>query len=374
VTRGFSFLEIRMRPTNDLNVIDTEPLCTPDELKADVPISPGASELVYRTREEIRSVLRGRDTRMLVIVGPCSIHDPKAAIEYAERLRGLRSRYEDELLVVMRVYFEKPRTTTGWKGLINDPHLNGSHDIAAGLRIARELMAKLADMAMPAATEVLDPIVPQYHADLISWAAIGARTTESQTHREMASGLSMPVGYKNGTDGGLSTAIHALMAASRPHSFLGIDGAGRVAIVRTAGNRDGHVVLRGGSAGPNYAQEHVVAAAAALERAGVQPRLLVDCSHDNSGKSHLKQPDVIDEVSRQVAAGSPHLLGVMIESNLVGGKQKFEDDASPSELVYGQSITDACIDWSTSERMLGQLAQSQRAGRKQRPLSAASYA
>jgi 3-deoxy-7-phosphoheptulonate synthase len=358
-----------MRPTNDLNVIDTELLRTPDGLKADLPISPAASELVYRTREEIRGVLRGRDARMLVIVGPCSIHDPKAAIEYAERLRGLRSRHEADLLVVMRVYFEKPRTTTGWKGLINDPHLNGSHDIAAGLRIARGLMAQLADMGLPAATEVLDPIVPQYLADLIAWAAIGARTTESQTHREMASGLSMPVGYKNGTDGGLATAIHALVAASRPHSFLGIDGAGRVAIVRTAGNRDGHVVLRGGNAGPNYSQEHVVAAAAALEKAGVQSRMLVDCSHDNSGKSHLRQPDVVDEVSRQVAAGSPHLLGVMIESNLVGGKQKFEDGASPSELVYGQSITDACVDWPTTERMLAQLAQAQRAGQKQRTVS-----
>jgi 3-deoxy-7-phosphoheptulonate synthase len=361
-----------MRPTNDVNVIDTEPLRTPDELKADVPISSLASELVYKTREEIRAVLRERDSRMLVIVGPCSIHDPKAAVDYAERLGGLRARYEEDLLVVMRVYFEKPRTTTGWKGLINDPHLNGSHDIAAGLRIARELMAKLANMGLPAATEVLDPIVPQYLADLVCWAAIGARTTESQTHREMASGLSMPVGYKNGTDGGLTTAIHALVAASRPHSFLGIDGAGRVAIVRTAGNRDGHAVLRGGNAGPNYAQEHVVAAAAALEKVGVQPRLLVDCSHVNSGKSHLKQPDVVDEVGRQVAAGSPHLLGVMIESNLVGGKQKFEDGAAPSHLVYGQSITDACVDWPTTERMLGQLAQAQRAGRKQRTLHATS--
>jgi 3-deoxy-7-phosphoheptulonate synthase len=352
-----------MRPTNDLNVIDTDPLLTPDQLKAEVPISPAASELVYRTREEIRGVLHGRDPRMLVIVGPCSIHDPKAAFDYAERLGGLRSRYEDDLLVVMRVYFEKPRTTVGWKGLINDPHLNGSCDIGAGLRLARSLMAKLADMGLPAATEVLDPIVPQYLADLIAWAAIGARTTESQTHREMASGLSMPVGYKNGTDGSLMTAIQAQLAASRPHSFLGIDASGRVAIVRTAGNRDGHVVLRGGNAGPNYSQEHVAAAAAALEKAGVQSRLLVDCSHDNSGKSHLKQPDVIDEVSRQVAAGSPHLLGVMIESNIVGGKQKFDETAPASTLVYGQSITDACIDWPTTERMLAQLAESQRANR-----------
>ncbi len=254
--------------------------------------------------------MRGRDARMLVIVGTLrSIHDPEGGdAEYRRAPPGLRSRHEADLLVVMRVYFEKPRTTTGWKGLINDPHLNGSHDIAAGLRIVRGLAGPSSpDMGLPAATEVLDPIVPQYLADLIAWAAIGARTTESQTHREMASGLSMPVGYKNGTDGGLAAAIHALVAASRPHSFLGIDGAGRVAIVRTAGNRDGHVVLRGGNAGPNYSQEHVVAAAAALEKAGVQSRMLVDCSHDNSGKSHLRQPDVVDEVScRQVAVLQAH--------------------------------------------------------------------
>jgi 3-deoxy-7-phosphoheptulonate synthase len=353
-----------MRPTNDLNVIDTQPLRTPDGLKADLPISTRAADLVYRTREEIRAVLRGRDSRLLVVVGPCSVHDPAAAIDYASRLQGLRRRYEDELLLVMRVYFEKPRTTVGWKGLVNDPHLNGSHDIGAGLRIARELLGRLADQGIPAATEVLDPIVPQYLADLVCWAAIGARTTESQTHREMASGLSMPVGYKNGTDGGLVGAIHALVAASRPHSFLGIDGAGRVAIVRTAGNPDGHVVLRGGNAGPNYAAEHVATAAGALAKAGVQTRMLVDCSHDNSGKSHLEQPHVIEEVGRQVATGSPHILGVMIESNIVGGRQKFDEGMSPATLVYGQSITDACIDWATTEHTLAQLALAQRAGRK----------
>jgi 3-deoxy-7-phosphoheptulonate synthase len=352
-----------MRPTNDLNVIDTRPLLTPDTLKADLPISPGAAELVYRTREEIRALLRGQDSRLLVVVGPCSVHDPEAALDYAGRLQSLRSRYSGELLVVMRVYFEKPRTTVGWKGLINDPHLNGSHDIGAGLRIARQLLVRLADQGMPAATEVLDPIVPQYLADVVSWAAIGARTTESQTHREMASGLSMPVGYKNGTDGGVTAAIHALMAASRPHSFLGVDGAGRVSIVRTAGNVDGHVVLRGGNAGPNYAPEQVAAAAAALAQAGVQSRMLVDCSHDNSGKSHLKQPYVIGEVGRQVAEGSPHILGVMIESNLVGGRQKFDEGTNPADLVYGQSITDACIDWATTERTLEELARAQRLGR-----------
>jgi 3-deoxy-7-phosphoheptulonate synthase len=352
-----------MRPTNDLNVLDTQPLLTPAELKAELPISPEAAELVYRSREEIREILRGRDRRLLVVVGPCSVHDPEAAIDYAQRLLALRQRHEEDLLVVMRVYFEKPRTTVGWKGLINDPHLNGSHDIAGGLRIARRLLLQVAKMGMPAATEVLDPIVPQYLADLVSWAAIGARTTESQTHREMASGLSMPVGYKNGTDGGLTAAIHAQLAAARPHSFLGIDASGRVANVRTAGNPDGHVVLRGGASGPNYAAEHVEAAAAALRQAGLSARVLVDCSHDNSGKSHLKQPAVVEEVGRQVAGGSQHVLGVMIESNIIGGRQKFEEGMTPAQLVYGQSITDACIDWETTEHTLSQLANAQRAGR-----------
>jgi 3-deoxy-7-phosphoheptulonate synthase len=362
-----------MRPTNDVNVLDTLPLRTPDEMKAELPITSNAAELVYRTREEIRTILRGRDSRLLVVVGPCSVHHPEAALDYAERLRVLRERLADDLLIVMRVYFEKPRTTVGWKGLINDPHLNGSHDIAAGIRIARTLLLQLADRGMPAATEVLDPIVPQYLADLVSWAAIGARTTESQTHREMASGLSMPVGYKNGTDGGLTVAIHAQLAAARPHSFLGIDGAGRVAVVRTAGNPDGHVVLRGGNAGPNYSTEHVAAAAAALAKADVQPRVLIDCSHDNSGKSHLEQARVIDEVGRQVAAGSPHLLGVMIESNIVGGRQAFDEKTPRGSLVYGQSITDACIDWPTTERTLAQLAQAHHAGRRRAPDYAPDY-
>jgi 3-deoxy-7-phosphoheptulonate synthase len=353
-----------MRLTNDLNVIDTEPLRSPNWLKTQIPITPGAAELVYRTREDIRSVLRGHDPRLLVVVGPCSVHDPAAAIDYAEHLIELRKRLDGELLIVMRVYFEKPRTTVGWKGLINDPHLNGSHDIGAGLQIGRELLLRVADLGVPAATEVLDPIVPQYLTDLVSWAAIGARTTESQTHREMASGLSMPVGYKNGTDGGLVAAIQALAAASHPHSFLGIDGTGRVAVVRTAGNPDGHIVLRGGNSGPNYAPEHVAAAAAALSEAGAAARVLIDCSHDNSGKSHLKQPHVVEEVARQVGAGSNSILGVMIESNLVGGRQKLDLGMPRAQLVYGQSITDACVDWPTTEQMLEQLAQAQRAGRR----------
>jgi 3-deoxy-7-phosphoheptulonate synthase len=347
-----------MRGTNNVHVLDTQPLPSPDALKAELPISEAAAELVYRSREEVRGVLAGRDRRTLVVVGPCSIHDPVAAIEYAERLAMVRRRVADDLLVVMRVYFEKPRTTVGWKGLINDPHLNGSHDIASGLRVARQLLLDIARVGLPAATEMLDPISPQYLADLVSWTAIGARTTESQTHREMASGLSMPVGYKNGTDGSLTVAINALIAASRPHSFLGIDGSGRVAVVRTKGNPDGHVVLRGGGGRPNFSREDVARAAVALERAGVAPRMMVDCSHDNSGKDFRKQPGVVDDIADQIARGSSHVLGVMIESNLVEGRQDFE--AGPASLVYGQSITDACIDMATTEQLLVRLARAAR--------------
>jgi len=358
-----------MRQTSNVHVIDTTPLLSPDELRDELPIGDAAAEHVFRSREQVRAVLRGRDPRVLVIVGPCSIHDPRAAIDYAERLLVLRERYESELLVIMRAYFEKPRTTVGWKGLINDPDLNGSHDIASGLRIGRRLLLDLAAMGVPTATEMLDPIVPQYLADLISWTAIGARTTESQTHREMASGLSMPVGYKNGTDGGLTVAVNALIAASRPHSFVGVDGAGRVAVVRTTGNPDGHIVLRGGNAGPNYASEHVEAAAAVLDKAGVYARVLVDCSHDNSGKSHLRQPVVTSEVARQLALGSSHILGAMIESNITGGRQDFAFGMSRSDLAYGQSITDACVDLDTTDRMLAQIADGVSAGRAGVPVA-----
>jgi 3-deoxy-7-phosphoheptulonate synthase len=359
-----------MRQTSNLHVVATKPLLSPDELKAELPITPEASEVVYRAREDVRNVLRGRDPRVLVIVGPCSIHDPDAALDYAQRLSTVRDRYQRELLIIMRVYFEKPRTTVGWKGLINDPHLNGSHDISTGLKIGRKLFLDLAQRGMPVATEMLDPIVPQYLADLVSWTAIGARTTESQTHREMASGLSMPVGYKNGTDGGLTVAINAMVAASRAHSFLGIDGNGRVAVVQTSGNPDGHIVLRGGNAGPNYSPEHVVKAAQALSKAGVYTRLLVDCSHDNSGKSYLKQPDVLEDVARQVAAGSQDILGVMIESNIVAGRQEHKEGMSRSELVYGQSITDACVDLTTTEQMLAGLAAAVRSRSAAQPLPA----
>jgi 3-deoxy-7-phosphoheptulonate synthase len=347
-----------MRGTNNVHVVDTQPLPAPDELKRRLPITDAAAELVYRSREEVRGVLAGTDPRALVIVGPCSIHDPQSAVDYAERLLALRRRFESDLLIVMRVYFEKPRTTVGWKGLINDPHLNGSHDIATGLSVARRLLIDVAHIGLPAATEMLDPIVPQYLADLVSWTAIGARTTESQTHREMASGLSMPVGYKNGTDGSLGVAINALIAASRPHSFLGIDGAGRVSVVRTTGNPDGHIVLRGGSAGPNWSEEHVARAADALVAASLPPRVLVDCSHDNSAKDYRRQPAVLDAIAQQVGRGSKHVLGVMIESHIEGGRQDLELGTPRSELAYGTSITDGCVDLRTTETMLAQLARS----------------
>jgi 3-deoxy-7-phosphoheptulonate synthase len=356
-----------MRQTSDLRVVAATPLLSPEELKGELPLPDGAAETVYRAREEVRAILHGHDDRSLVVVGPCSVHDPDAAIDYARQLLELRERHRAELLIVMRCYFEKPRTTIGWKGLINDPHLNGSHDIATGLRVGRKLLLDLALMGMPTGTEMLDPIIPQYLADLVAWAAIGARTTESQTHREMASGLSMPVGYKNGTDGGLSVAVNAVIAASRPHSFLGIDGAGRVAIVRTAGNADGHIVLRGGKAGPNYASEQVAEAAAVLQKAGIESRMLIDCSHDNSGKSHLKQRGVIEEVAHQIESGSAHVLGAMIESNLVAGRQELREGATRADLVYGQSITDACVDLATTAEMLGALARAvaaSRAGRR----------
>jgi len=342
-----------MRETKNLRIVDTTVLQSPNEVLREIPLSDRAAERVFRARGEVEAVLHGNDSRQLVIVGPCSIHDTEAALDYASRLVRLRDRFADELLLVMRVYFEKPRTTVGWKGLINDPHLDGTFDIPAGVRVARRLLRDLAELGMPSATEMLDPIMPQYLADLMTWCAIGARTTESQTHREMASGLSMPVGFKNGTDGGLTVAINAMIAASNPHSFLGIDGDGRVGVVRTAGNPHTHLVLRGGRGGTNYSRRDVEAAAAALAKAGVNRRVLIDCSHDNSGKNHENQPAVLAEVGSQLRAESEHVLGVMIESNLVGGRQELSDRSS---LVYGQSITDACVDFATTERMLESLA------------------
>ena len=346
-----------MTQTQNLRVTQIEPLVSPDELHARLPAPASTARFVAGARSQVERVLRGEDSRMLAIVGPCSIHDPVAALEYASKLKVAAERIADDVLVCMRVYFEKPRTTVGWKGLINDPHLDGSCDVAEGLMRGRSLLLELASMGVPTATETLDPITPQYLADLISWTAIGARTTESQTHREMASGLSMPVGFKNGTDGGLEIAIHAMQAARAPHSFIGLDAAGRAAVVRTAGNPHTHAVLRGGSRGPNYDQAHVARAAEQLAAAGVSTRVLVDCSHDNSGKNHERQSAVALDIARQLEQGSEHLLGVMLESHLVAGKQSL----SPGKpLVYGQSITDGCMAWSTTDDLLDRLAQAAR--------------
>ncbi len=343
-----------MFTTSDLHVVETRPLVPPLVLHRDLPISERSAATVQQARERIQAILHGRDSRMLVIVGPCSVHDVAAAKEYAAEIAQLRQRHAGELEVVMRVYFEKPRTTVGWKGLINDPHLDGSYDINTGLRLARDLLLHVAEMGLPAATELLDPIVPQYIADLISWTAIGARTTESQTHREMASGLSMPIGFKNGTDGSVTTAIHAMQAAARPHHFLGINQEGYASIVTTTGNPDGHVVLRGGKRGTNYHPEAIEEVAAALERDALPCRVMVDCSHGNSNKDYRRQGEVLQQVAEQVRGGSTHVMGVMLESHLVAGNQKIPSDLS--QLTYGQSITDACIDLATTADLLEELA------------------
>ncbi len=343
-----------MLETQNLRVVDTTLLQSPSAVTDELPLTARAAETVVRAREEIQRSIEGKSPRLLAIVGPCSIHDPNAALEYAERLLRLRERVASELVIIMRVYFEKPRTTVGWKGLINDPHLDDTYDIPTGIRRARKLLSDIAELGLPAATEMLDPIIPQYIADLVSWSAIGARTTESQTHREMASGLSMPVGFKNGTDGSLGVAVNAMIAASRSHSFLGIDASGRVGVVRTAGNPHTHLVLRGGSSGPNYGEEAVKRAVTSLEQAGVNPRVMIDASHDNSGKKAERQPAVLTDVGGQVRRGSANVLGVMLESHLVAGRQELKDKAS---LVYGQSITDACIDFPSTERTLEELAE-----------------
>jgi 3-deoxy-7-phosphoheptulonate synthase len=342
-----------MHQTHDLRVETIMPLATPQQIKTELPISARAAETVSRARNEIEAILDGRDHRLLAIVGPCSIHDPEAAKRYALELSALRARHAGELVICMRGYFEKPRTNVGWKGLINDPHLDGSCDVGHGLRVARRLLLDLAELGVPAANEALDPVMPQYLADLISWSAIGARTTESQTHREMASGLSMPVGFKNGTDGGLDIAINAMRAARAPHSFVGIDADGCVSVVRTRGNPYGHAVLRGGRNGPNFREAEVRAASRELASAGLNPRVLIDCSHDNSQKNHDNQPAVASDIAAQIAAGSGDVLGVMLESHLVAGRQ----DLVPGKpLVFGQSITDACIDLTATARVLDELA------------------
>jgi 3-deoxy-7-phosphoheptulonate synthase len=345
--------------TDDVRIREIKELLPPIAHLYELPINETASELIFDTRRDISAILHGDDDRLLVVIGPCSIHDIGAAEEYARRLLPLRQAYQQDMLLVMRVYFEKPRTTVGWKGLINDPHLDESYDINAGLRLARRLLLTLNSMGMPAATEFLDMITPQYFADLISWGAIGARTTESQVHRELASGLSCPVGFKNGTDGNLRIAIDAIRAASQPHHFLSVTKTGHSAIVSTGGNPDCHAILRGGKE-PNYSATHVHAAAAELSSVGLTPRLMVDFSHANSRKDYRRQMEVAQDVATQIAAGEQHIFGVMVESHLQEGRQDLQPGC---ELEYGKSITDACIGWDDTERMLATLAEAVRARR-----------
>ena len=347
--------------TSDLHVIETRPLLSPAFIKSEFPLTESMAELVTQTRSRIRNILEGKDPRILVVVGPCSIHDVAAAEEYGQRLVKLRSQFADTLEIVMRVYFEKPRTNVGWKGLINDPHLDNSYDINTGLRTARKLLLDLAEIGLPAATELLDPITPQYIADLICWTAIGARTTESQIHRQMASGLSMPVGYKNGTDGSFSAAINAMLTAKISHHFLGINQDGLASIVKTTGNPDGHLVLRGGAAKPNYKKSDIKAAVDALKKKAMNSRLMIDCSHGNSSKDYNKQSVVLNNVAEQVETDGIDIMGVMIESHLIEGNQAISQNKA--ELTYGKSITDACVNLETTEVMLQSLANSVAKGR-----------
>jgi 3-deoxy-7-phosphoheptulonate synthase len=346
--------------TRDLRIESFRPLIPPAILLEELPLSERGSLTVARGREEIGRILEGRDDRLVVIVGPCSIHDPEAGRDYAGRLKAVADRLVADLCIVMRVYFEKPRTTVGWKGLINDPHLDGSFVINAGLHLARRLLLDLAERGLPAGCEFLDPISPQFTSDLVSWGAIGARTTESQVHRELASGLSMPVGFKNGTDGGIQIAIDAVRSAAHPHSFLGVTEQGLCAIVSTRGNPDCHVILRGGQSGPNYDAVSVQKTVSALRDAGLIPRLMVDTSHGNSEKDHRRQPLVGREIAAQVAQGETGIFGVMMESFLVEGRQDLVDRAA---LVYGKSVTDACIGWETTVPVLEELAEAVRSRR-----------
>jgi 3-deoxy-7-phosphoheptulonate synthase len=334
----------------NINVASFDAMPSPEELHARLPLTESAAASVTRGREALRNILERRDPRLFVVVGPCSIHDPVAGLDYARRLKILQDEVADTLLLVMRVYFEKPRTTTGWKGYINDPDMDDSFRVDQGMEKARQFLLDVCELGLPTGTEALDPISPQYLGDLIAWTAIGARTTESQTHREMSSGLSTPVGFKNGTDGDISIAINAILSASRPHSFLGMNSQGRTSIVRTRGNRYGHVVLRGGDGRPNYDTVSVAMAEQALAKAGLPANIVVDCSHANSYKKPALQPLVMTDVMNQVHNGSKSLVGVMIESNIVAGNQPIPDDLS--QLIYGCSVTDACVDWETTEKMI----------------------
>ncbi len=343
-------LKLLMERTQDLHIVSLSPLITPRELKDELPMTEAANRTVVEGRRAVQRILDREDSRMLVVVGPCSIHDPGAALDYARRLSAVREKVSDRLCLVMRMYFEKPRTTIGWKGLINDPNMDGGCDLPQGLRVARELLLEVNAMGVPCATELLGPIIPQYITDLITWAAIGARTTESQTHREMASGLSMPVGYKNSTDGSLDNAVDAMVSARHPHSFLGMDLDGHISLVRTTGNPWGHIILRGGRNKPNYDAESIASTREKLEHAGLDPVIMVDCSHANSGKKHARQEPVWRSILEQRVEGDKSLIGMILESNIEEGNQPIPEDAS--KLKYGVSITDECISWETTERLI----------------------
>lgn len=335
---------------HNVNVAAQKVLVAPAALRDTIDVSDALQDRVAKTREAIENILDRTDHRLMVVVGPCSIHDVDAAMEYARKLKAVADKVSDTLLLVMRVYFEKPRTTVGWKGLINDPHLDDSFDIEAGLTIGRSLLKDIQQLGLPTATEALDPITPQYMQDLISWSAIGARTTESQTHREMASGLSSAVGFKNGTDGGLDVAVNAMKSVCNPHRFLGINSEGKVSVFETRGNRYGHVVLRGGSAGPNYESRHIALCEEALTKAALPTNIMVDCSHANTEKKPDRQPLVAADVTQQIVAGNQSIIGLMLESNLKAGNQKIPDNLQ--DLEYGVSVTDGCIDWETTEALL----------------------
>ncbi|KAG6953635.1 hypothetical protein JG688_00012731 [Phytophthora aleatoria] len=353
----------------DRNVVAIKPLVPPACVLEELPVTPAVHDLVDATRDAVSRILHGQDDRLVVVVGPCSIHDVEAAMDYAKRLKTLADELNGKLLVIMRTYFEKPRTTVGWKGLINDPDLDQSFKINKGIRIARKLLLDVNSLGLPVSLEFLDTISPQFTSDLISWGAIGARTTESQLHRELTSGLSMPVGFKNGTGGNAKVAVDAAVASSQPHNFLGLNEHGLASIVRTKGNKDCHVILRGGSDGPNYEQKYIDEAAALLVKAKQPSKIMVDCSHGNSRKLHANQPKVASYLAGIVAEGNSNVLGVMIESNIVEGNQSLGDD--PSKLVYGQSITDACINWDDTVTTLKELAD---AVTKRRKLDAANPA
>lgn len=352
---------LAMQATDNLRIESIQPVSTPEVVRQELPLNPTVANTVEQARHSVASILAGEDDRLLAIVGPCSIHDPVAAKDYAQRLAGLRDELQDDIVIIMRVYFEKPRTTVGWKGLINDPDLDDSYQINKGLRVARGLLLDLNKAGMPAGVEYLDILTPQYISDLVSWGAIGARTTESQLHREMSSGLSCPVGFKNGTDGNVKVAVDAIQSARNPHRFLSATVDGVVSIFKTTGNQQTHVILRGGNSGPNYEKEHIDSTAAALEKAKLPAKIMVDCSHANSQKKHDRQLLVAQDLGQQIAAGDERIFGVMVESHLVEGRQDIVPGEKPT---YGQSITDACLGWEHTEEMLRGLASAVRTRRE----------